>query len=89
MRIRAIKPNYEITYLQVKKVTKADSVNGIISVIRLCRPERIKKENLKIDDYLYNQKWVKDMIEQGNMKGVIVDENGNVIYESEFYYTKR
>lgn len=79
MVIRAIRKGTEITHLRVKKVSLVNEGRFFVGYIRFCRPERIESESLIIDEYLYDQTWVKQCICTGVNKVVILGENDKFV----------
>lgn len=76
--IKAIKPNFNSTRLLVKKVL----IENETAIIYLVNPERLKKENLRIETYDFERSSIfHNLANTGFRKFIIVDNLGNPLYE--------
>lgn len=76
--IKAIKPNLNSTRLLVKKVLTENET----AIIYLVNPERLKKENLRIETYDFERSSIfYNLANNGFRKFIIVDDLGNPLYE--------
>lgn len=76
--IKAIKPNFKPTRLLVKKVWMENET----AIIYLVNPERLKKENLKINTYDFETSTIfYNLGNLGAREFIIVDNFGNPLYE--------
>lgn len=76
--IKAIKPNFNSTRLLVKKVWMENET----AIIYLVNPERLKKENLRINTYDFERSSIfYNLANSGFRKFIIVDNLGNPLYE--------
>lgn len=82
--INAIKPNFNSTRLLVKKVWMENET----AIIYLVNPERLKKENLRIETYDFERSSIfYNLANSGFRKFIIVDNLGNPLYEFKARYT--
>lgn len=82
--IKAIKPNFNSTRLLVKKVWTENET----AIIYLVNPERLKKENLRIETYDFERSSIfYNLANSGFRKFIIVDNLGNHLYEFKVRYT--
>lgn len=76
--IKATKPNFNTTYLLVKKVW----IENDIAIIYLVKPERLKQEYLRIEIYDFETSTIcYNLANTGFRKFIIVDNLGNPLYE--------
>lgn len=76
--IKAIKPNYNITRLLVKKVC----IENERAIIYLVKPERLKEENLRINTYDFETSTIfYNLSISGIREFIIADNFGNPLYE--------
>lgn len=76
--IKAIKPNFNTTRLLVKKVWMENET----AIVYLVNPERLEKENLRIETYDFeNSSIFYNLANNGFRKFIIVDNLGNTLYE--------
>lgn len=76
--IKAIKPNFNTTRLLVKKVWMENET----AIIYLVNPQRLEKENLRIETYDFeNSSLFYNLANSGFREFIIVDNFGNPLYK--------